>query len=76
MICPHCGKDSNLVYIDDNTGITRKEAERMLKDKIAGLDALRARGAYKSGRGYRSELEEKYDKILRECSMIEVALGY
>jgi hypothetical protein len=73
MICPHCGKDTELLYVEGRR-MTKEEALGLHRVLMDSLDSLQRQGAY--GPGATTDLNERYDKRLREANALEVALGY
>jgi hypothetical protein len=72
MICPHCGKNTESVYID-GFARTREDAESELNSIIKRLGELSSRGAFSSY--MEGNLEKQYRRLLRRAGQIEVALG-
>jgi len=76
MICPHCQKNTELLYYQGG-GYHPAVLEEMLANKINILDQLARDGAYDAEvpASVRLPLELRYQHLLRDCNELEVVLG-
>lgn len=75
MICPHCGKDTEAVYVD-NIKKTKEQAVSELNRINKQLDAISAANPNLHESFVKSDAEERFDKLLKKANDLEVALGY
>lgn len=75
MICPHCQKDTDRIYLKSGQVLTHEEAKTLLAQLIRTLESLEKQGAH-SSQSYNGELNRRYDDTLDLCSELEAGLGY
>lgn len=74
MICPHCQKDTDMVYIDGH-GMTREAAEEKHRRLMTQLDAMEEGGNLFQC-SVKTERDKRWERLLAEAGKIEAALGY
>jgi len=72
MICPHCGKDTEAVYLNGRP-MTREAAIHRHQRLLGRLEVLAELGAYKQD-ARNASLEAQDDAARKECQELEVAL--
>ena len=73
--CPHCNKDTDLIYPEGMQPMTRTEAEEHLSFLISQIDNVGASVDFSHPLSKHTEKRRQWDRLMDQAGKIEVALG-